>query len=189
MAAETNISREQRLTVARRFIQENEPILDHGLARWEEIESVFGRGGGTGFLVATDRRLLFVGEQRRLPTSIGYGQVTSHVIRKKFATCDLRLSLRDGQVATFNGGKGFFSSVSGLLGQPPIAEPNEPTDLLYRSDHDAFACLKCHTRLTARWENCPGCFRTVDWESEATATSVRFREAVLKRRSETDAAP
>lgn len=168
------ISRERRVQLAARYLQPGEPLVDHGLALWEEIERMFGRGGGTGFLAVTDRRLLFIGERRRMPTSIGFTTIKSHMVKKKLATCDLRLNLADGQTATFNGGKSFFGAVSDALNASHTPPANAETNLICRGPGHDMHCLDCHTTVTARWPNCPGCYRSIDWDSTMTKHAVEL---------------
>ena len=55
----------QRYVKVARYLQEGEETLLHGLARNEDVERL-GQGQGEGFLVTTDRWLIFVLAQRRL---------------------------------------------------------------------------------------------------------------------------
>jgi hypothetical protein len=167
------IGRGQRPRLIEPYLQTGEEVYDHGLALWEELEKTFSnmgsRGYGQGSLAATDRRLFFLSEKQRKPSSLIYSRIKAHGVRKKMMTAQLWVVLEDMQEATFSGGKGAYASMNEIMSRADAyGSPEMETTSL--SDHpDGLTCNGCRFRMTSQWPYCPGCARTIDWPASAKA--------------------
>jgi hypothetical protein len=172
-----------RLAGIRPFLHPNEPVFDHGLARWEELAEQMGHERATGFMVVTDRRLMWMPEIGRYPSNIGYEGIAGYDFRKKLMTAEVLIMLKDGQKARFNGGKDFLRTVGVFIDQhkdQPL--PEAPTTTLsHKPGSLGLTCKACGFDVRARWAKCPACWRNIDWESSRQAVESHNVEARVSR--------
>jgi len=168
------VGRSDRLQVFAPYAQRSERVLDHGLARWEQLENQFlqmrERGYGEGFLVATDRRLFFFSEKQRKPSSFIYSRIKAHGVRKNRMTAELWLVMNDMQEATFTGGKGAYAAMNEYMS---IADAHGAPDMevaVVEYYPIGFRCGTCGFQMTAQWPYCPACARDIDWAGSEQAT-------------------
>lgn len=155
-----------RLSVIAPYLQPGEVPHRAGLARWEELEAR-GAHGGEGFLVATDRRLIYFNPRTGV-TSIPYGTITDQRVDRHVITAHLVIGTTWSGEARFNGAKNFMAEVEAAITdnaripKPPV----EGTKLGFSSGDLYPVCLECrHDIPSVKWGYCPGCARTIDWEA------------------------
>lgn len=102
--------RDERLTGIQNLLARDEEIQDHGLARYEEAEGI-GRGLGEGFLAVTTHQLIFSGDRTGQTIEMTYSAIERVDLKPKMMTCNLVLSMTEGDTLTFNGGKRFLGDV------------------------------------------------------------------------------
>ncbi len=105
-----------RVALVQEHIAGDETPLDSGPARYEDAEARLGPRLGEGVIVATDRKLIFRGDRSGQVIVMPYAEIGTVRVRKRWATADLTLGMRDGKVLVFNGGKTFFAAIATLSG-------------------------------------------------------------------------
>lgn len=100
----------RRVALVASELEPDETVLDHSIARLER--TACGKVQIEGFLVATDRKLVFRAESFTRP--IPYSEVGSVNVKRKVGTRMLQLSLLD-ELVEFNIGKTFAESLQAII--------------------------------------------------------------------------
>jgi hypothetical protein len=149
------------------YLQPDEAVHRDGLARWENIETTLGAHQGEGFMVATDRRLIYFRPDRG-PTSFPYYTIIDQRVESHPITAHLTIDTDWAGTAKFNGAKGFMRALESTISYYrgfPLSPPTEGTILRFRSGELYPTCTACNKSIPSMdWSYCPGCARIIDWQ-------------------------